>query len=55
MSKWKTVSIYSEIYVSLCKKRDELIEKNNGEYVDLGWVASQAVLVGIDNVRLEIK
>ncbi len=47
---WKSISIDKEVYILLKNKQQELIDKKDGNYVELGYVAGAAILLGIDKV-----
>ncbi len=51
-SKYKTISIEKEIYKLVKEKQSELMVKNDGNYVELSYIAGSAVLLGIDKVDL---
>ncbi len=44
----KSISIDKGVYNLVREKQQELINKNNGDYVEIGYVAELAICAGID-------
>ncbi len=49
---WKSINIVKDVYKIVRDKQAELIVKNNGNHIELSYVAEQAILSGINNVDL---
>ncbi len=52
MKEWKSLSVSKEVYLMVKAKQNKLIEENNGDNVELSYVAESAILLGIDKVTL---
>lgn len=49
-NKYKTLSVFKEIYDLVIERQQELMKKK-GEYVEINYVAGSAILLGIDKVE----
>jgi hypothetical protein len=49
-SKYRTLSVNKETYNLVKEKQLELIKKNNGNYVELSYIADSAILIGLSEV-----
>lgn len=50
---WKSISIDREVYEMLKNKQHELMNKRNGEYVELGYITERVILAGFDTVNFD--
>jgi len=49
---YKTLSVSKKVYQLVKDKQEELTKKNNGDYVEISFVAESAILEGIDKVTI---
>ncbi len=48
--KWVTLSVDEEIYKIVKDKQNELLQRKDGDKVELSYVTEEAILNGIDSV-----
>lgn len=48
--KWITLSVNEEIYKIVKNKQNELLQRKDGDKVELSYVTEEAILNGIDSV-----
>lgn len=52
VKKYKSISINEDVYLIVKDKQEELRKRNNGNYVEVSYVAETAILEGIDKVTI---